>query len=90
VCVAIAGFTFMVIYPTYLTIGNNFVLIAFVVVVLGGLGNLTGTILGGLIIGIIEAFVGFYLLGPITMAIYFSIFIVILIFRPSGLFAKRA
>jgi branched-chain amino acid transport system permease protein len=89
VCVAVAGATLMVIYPTYPTIGNNFVLIAFVVVVLGGLGNLTGTILGGLIIGVIEAFAGFYLPGPITMAIYFSIFIVILIFRPSGLFAKK-
>ena len=90
VCVAIAGATLMVIYPTYPTIGSNFVLIAFVVVVLGGLGNLSGTIIGGLIIGIIEAFAGFYFPGPITMAIYFSIFIIILIFRPSGLFAKRA
>ena len=90
VCVAIAGVTLMVIYPTYPTIGNNFVLIAFVVVVLGGLGNLAGTIMGGLIIGIIEAFAGFYLPGPITMAIYFSIFIIILIFRPRGLFAKKA
>jgi branched-chain amino acid transport system permease protein len=90
VCVAIAGTTLMVIYPTFPTVGNNFVMIAFVVVVLGGLGNLTGTILGGLIIGIIEAFAGFYLPGPVTMAIYFAIFIVILIFRPSGLFAKRS
>jgi len=53
------GATLMVIYPTYPTIGSNFVLIAFVVVVLGGLGNLSGTIIGGLIIGIIEGFAGF-------------------------------
>lgn len=88
VCVAIAGGTLMVIYPVYPTIGNNFVLIAFVVVVLGGLGDLSGTIIGGLIIGMVEAFAGFYFAGPITMAIYYCIFIIILIFKPSGLLAK--
>ncbi|MFH1351003.1 MAG: branched-chain amino acid ABC transporter permease [Pseudomonadota bacterium] len=90
VCVAIAGVTLMAIYPVYPTIGGNFVLIAFVVVVLGGLGNLRGTIIAGLIIGGIEAFAGFYLPGNLTMVIYFSLFILILIFRPAGLLTRTS
>ncbi len=88
VCAAIAGVTLMVIYPTYPTIGGNFVLIAFVTVVMGGLGNLRGTMVAGLIIGGIEAFAGFYLAGQLTMVIYFSLFILILIFRPTGLLPR--
>lgn len=84
VCTAIAGVTLMIVYPTYPTIGGNFVLIAFVVVVLGGLGNWRGTFTAGLIIGIIEAFGNFYLPAQLTMTIYFSLFILILIFKSIG------
>ncbi|HEY3056968.1 MAG TPA: branched-chain amino acid ABC transporter permease [Thermoanaerobaculia bacterium] len=61
---------------------------AFVAAVLGGIGNVPGAVLGGLIIGVIEAFVGGSQFSNYRDAIAFVILIVILLFRPSGLFGK--
>jgi branched-chain amino acid transport system permease protein len=72
------------------TIGHVFVLVAFTVVVLGGMGSFIGAVVGGLIVGLTESFGGLFLgesLGQIGISL---IFILILLFRPSGLFgAKR-
>jgi branched-chain amino acid transport system permease protein len=62
---------------------------AFVAAVLGGIGNLPGAALGGLIIGLIETFVRGSHWSTYTDAIVFSILILILLFRPSGLLGKR-
>jgi len=83
--VGVAGAILMPIYPTFPTVGTYFVLIAFVVVVLGGMGNVTGAFLGGLIIGLVEAFSGFYV-PALKEAIYFVVFILVLLIRPTGLF----
>jgi len=61
---------------------------AFVAAVLGGIGNVPGAVVGGLIIGIVEAFVGGSEFSNWRDAIAFIILIVILLFRPSGLFGK--
>src|SRR5438105_4390798 len=61
---------------------------AFVAAVLGGIGNVPGAVLGGLIIGVIEAFVGGSQFSNYRDAIAFVILIAILLFRPSGLFGK--
>jgi len=71
------------------TIGHVFVLVAFTVVVLGGMGSFLGAVVGGLIIGLTESFGGLFLgesLGQIGISL---IFILILLFRPSGLFGAR-
>ena len=71
------------------SIGNVFVLVAFTVVVLGGMGSFTGAVVGGLIVGLTESFGGLFLgesLGQIGISL---IFILILLFRPSGLFGVR-
>ena len=83
--VGIAGALLMPIYPTFPTVGTYFVLIAFVVVVLGGMGNMTGALLGGIFIGLVEAFSGFYV-PALKEAVYFAIFILVLLIRPTGLF----
>jgi branched-chain amino acid transport system permease protein len=70
-------------------IGHVFVLVAFTVVVLGGMGSFLGAIVGGLIVGLTESFGGLYLgesLGQIGISL---IFILILLLRPSGLFGAR-
>jgi len=70
-------------------IGYTFVLIAFTVVVLGGMGSFIGALIGGLIIGIAESLGGLFLgesLGQITISL---IFILILLLRPTGLFGQR-
>ena len=61
---------------------------AFVAAVLGGIGNVPGAVVGGLVIGIVESFVGGSQFSNYRDAIAFIILIVILLFRPSGLFGK--
>ena len=61
---------------------------AFVAAVLGGIGNFTGAVIGGLLIGIIETLTVGYISPTFRDAITFSILILILLFRPSGLFGK--
>ncbi len=87
-CVGIAGGILMPMYMVFPTAGGYFVLIAFVVVVLGGMGSMTGAFIGGLIIGVVEAFSGFYLAPALKEVVYFLVFILILAFRPSGLLGK--
>ena len=87
-CVGAAGAMLIPIYYAFPTVGSLFVLVAFVVVVLGGYNSLIGSLVGGLIIGIIEAFSGFFLSPHLKEAVYFVIFILILLFRPSGLFGR--
>jgi len=68
------------------TTGHVFVIVAFTVVVLGGMGSFFGAVLGGLIVGLTESFGGLFLgesLGQIGISL---IFILILLFRPQGLF----
>lgn len=62
---------------------------AFVVVVLGGLGSMYGAIIGGLILGVIEAFTTVYVGPGYQQAIGFTILVLLLIFRPQGLFGKK-
>ena len=87
-CVGIAGAILMPMYAVFPTAGGYFVLTAFVIVVLGGMGSLTGAFTGGLIIGVVEAFSGFYLAPALKEVVYFLVFILILAFRPSGLLGK--
>ena len=71
------------------TTGHVFVMVAFTVVVLGGMGSFLGAVIGGLIVGLTESFGGLFLgesLGQIGISL---IFILILLFRPSGLFGAK-
>lgn len=86
---AVAGILFGLSYPKIDPLmGIMPGLKAFVAAVLGGIGNVPGAVVGGLLIGIIEAFVGGSQFSNYRDAIAFVILIVILLFRPSGLFGK--
>ena len=61
---------------------------AFAAAVLGGIGNIPGAVVGGLVIGEIESFVGGSSLSSYRDAIAFVVLVLILLFRPSGLFGK--
>jgi len=87
-CVGAAGAILMPVYFVFPSVGALFVLIAFVVVILGGYNSLTGALIGGLIIGVVEAFSGFFISPHLREAISFVIFILILLFRPRGLFGR--
>jgi branched-chain amino acid transport system permease protein len=82
----IAGALLLPFTYVFPTVGAIYTLIAFVVVVLGGLGNMAGAFFGGLFIGLIESFSGVYISPALKEAVYFIIFILILLVRPQGLF----
>jgi branched-chain amino acid transport system permease protein len=86
---AVAGILFGLSYPKIDPLmGIMPGLKAFVAAVLGGIGNVPGAVVGGLIIGVVEAFVGGSSFSNYRDAIAFVILIAILLFRPSGLFGK--
>ncbi len=87
-CVGAAGAMLLPAYFVFPAVGSLFVLIAFVVVILGGYNSLVGALVGGLIIGVVESFSGFFISPHLKEAIYFLIFILILLFRPMGLFGR--
>jgi branched-chain amino acid transport system permease protein len=89
-CVGLASTLVAPLYPASPTIGTYFVLTAFVVVVLGGLGSITGAFLGAMIIGLIDSLSGFYIGSDLREAVVFGVFLLILILKPSGLFGSRA
>jgi branched-chain amino acid transport system permease protein len=83
---ALGGILLIPFSSVYPTVGAPFTLIAFIVVVLGGLGSMSGTFLGGLFIGVVETFGGTYVSPALKEALYFGIFILVLLVRPQGLF----
>jgi len=89
-CVAIAGILMTPFFYIAPTVGVPFTLTAFVVVVLGGLGNIPGALVGGLIVGLVES-LGEILLPAASLKSLatFSIFILILLLRPQGLFGQK-
>ena len=88
-CVGAAGVLLSPIYPVYPTAGLQFVLIAFVAVVLGGLGDMAGALIASLIVAAVEV-VGSYVLGTAWKEmLYLLLFIGILLVRPAGLFGQR-
>jgi branched-chain amino acid transport system permease protein len=88
---ALAGLAGVLLSPLYTLspgIGGNFILAAFAVVVLGGLGSVAGAYFGGLIVGLVEAFAGYYIDPELKQAIWFLIFLAVLVVRPTGLFGQ--
>ena len=71
-------------------VGNGFVLVAFTIVVLGGMGSFAGALLGGLSIGVVESLGGLMLGESLGQIGIFLIFIAVLLFRPQGLFGAKA
>jgi len=88
---ALAGMAGALLTPIYSitpAVGGNFILAAFAVVVLGGLGSVWGAYIGGLIVGVVEAFAGYYIDPSLRSAVWFVIFLVVLIVRPAGLLGQ--
>jgi branched-chain amino acid transport system permease protein len=88
-CVGAAGVLVSPLYAVYPTAGLQFVLLSYVVVVLGGLGDMLGALIGSLIVAAVEV-AGSYWFGTAWKEIfYFLLFIGVLVFRPAGLFGQR-
>jgi branched-chain amino acid transport system permease protein len=89
-CLAVAA---CLLIPTYYVnpqVGNAYVLIAFTIVVLGGMGSVPGALIGGLFIGVVESLAGFFFGESLGQLGIFLLFILVLLVRPTGLFGARA
>ncbi len=89
-CLGAAACFLMPAYYVNPTVGNGFVLIAFTIVVLGGMGSFMGALAGGFIIGIVESIGGLFMGESLGQIGIFLIFIAVLLFRPQGLFGAKA
>lgn len=88
---ALAGLAGVLLSPVYSlspNVGQNFIFAAFAVVVVGGLGSVTGAYLGGFLVGLVESLSGYYLDPRLGTAFYFAVFLLVLIVRPTGLFGR--
>ena len=87
-CAGAAGVLLSTFFPIFPDVGANFILLAFVVVNLGGFGSVTGAFWAGILVGVIEV-MGGLLLGPqYKTAIVLVLFLGVLMFRPQGLMGK--
>jgi branched-chain amino acid transport system permease protein len=66
-------------------IGPGYTLLAFVIVIVGGLGSMNGALLGGVLIGLSEALAGLFILPSAKSMFSFALLIVVLLLRPRGL-----
>jgi len=89
---ALVGLSACVMIPLFSvfpSVGLNFVLIAFVVVVLGGMGSLEGALLGGICIGVVQSLSGYYVAPAYGQMFFFILFLLVMVFRPAGLMGRR-
>ena len=85
---ALAGFAgamLMPIYSVYPAVGFQILLMGFVVVILGGLGSVQGALLGGLVVGVVEALSGYLAGTALSQVCVFVVFLAVLLIRPQGL-----
>ena len=83
-----AGLLLTPIYTIYPSVGSVLKTTALMIVVLGGMGSIPGALLGGIIVGIVEALVGTLIDATLGPAGIFVVFLLILYIRPQGLFGK--
>jgi branched-chain amino acid transport system permease protein len=87
--VGLAACVMMPLFSVFPTVGLNFVLIAFVIVVLGGLGSIEGALAGGLCIGVVQAISGYYVAPAFGQMFFYILFLAVMIFRPEGLLGRK-
>jgi branched-chain amino acid transport system permease protein len=88
-CLGAAACFLLPAYYVNPQVGNGFVLVAFTIVVLGGMGSFAGALVGGLLVGVVESLGGLWLGESLGQVGIFLLFIAVLLFRPQGLFGAR-
>ncbi len=89
-CVGAAGCMLLLIFDVTPTAGPAYTLLAFVIVITGGLGSMPGALLGGVLIGFTEAMAGLLFTPSAKSMFAFAILVLVLLFRPQGIMGKRA
>ncbi|HEY4737068.1 MAG TPA: branched-chain amino acid ABC transporter permease [Xanthobacteraceae bacterium] len=89
-CVGAAGVMMTLIVDVTPIIGPTYTLLAFVIVITGGLGSMAGALLGGLLIGVTEALAGLLFTPSAKSMFAFAILVLVLLFRPQGILGRRS
>ena len=89
-CVAVAGCALVLLVDVTPPLGPSYTLLAFVIVIVGGLGSMGGALLGGVLIGVSEALAGLFIDPSAKSMFSFGLLILVLLFRPQGLLGRRA
>ncbi|HWK94430.1 MAG TPA: branched-chain amino acid ABC transporter permease [Pseudolabrys sp.] len=89
-CVGAAGVMLVLIVDVTPALGPAYTLLAFVIVITGGLGSMPGALLGGVLIGLTEAMAGLLFTPSAKSMFAFAILVLVLLFRPQGIMGKRA
>ena len=89
-CVAVAGCAMVLLVDVTPALGPYYTLLAFVIVIVGGLGSMGGALLGGVLIGVSEALAGLFIAPSAKSMFSFGLLILVLLLRPQGLLGKRA
>jgi branched-chain amino acid transport system permease protein len=89
-CVGAAGTMLLLIFDVTPAVGPAYTLLAFVIVITGGLGSMPGALIGGVMIGLTEAMAGLLFTPSAKTMFAFAILVVVLLFRPQGIMGKRA
>lgn len=89
-CLGAAACFLLPAYYVNPQVGGGFVLVAFTIVVLGGMGSFAGALVGGLLIGVVESLGGLWFGESLGQIGIFLLFIAVLLFRPQGLFGAKA
>jgi branched-chain amino acid transport system permease protein len=84
----IAGSLLSMIYELSPDMGRPYLITAMIVVTLGGLGSLTGSLVGGIVLGLVESFAVYFTDPALKILLFYAIFVVVLLFRPRGLFGQ--
>ena len=88
-CVAVAGCMMVLLVDVTPSLGPGYTLLAFITVIVGGLGSMPGAIVGGILIGVSEAVAGL-LIAPSAKSMFsFGLLILVLLLRPQGLLGKK-
>jgi branched-chain amino acid transport system permease protein len=87
--VGLAACAMMPLFSVFPTVGLNFILIAFVIVVLGGMGSIEGALLGGICIGIVQSISSYYIAPAYGQMFFFILFLLVMVFRPAGLLGRK-
>jgi branched-chain amino acid transport system permease protein len=88
-CLAIAGCAMVLLVEVTPTLGPSYTLLAFVIVIVGGLGSMGGALLGGILIGVSEALAGLFIDPSAKSMFSFALLILVLLFRPQGLLGRK-
>jgi len=90
VCVAVAGCAMVVLVDVTPGLGPYYTLLAFVIVIVGGLGSMGGALAGGVLIGVSEALAGLFITPSAKSMVSFGLLILVLLLRPQGLLGRKS